>query len=515
MPIVGDVLAERYRIDGVLGAGGMASVYLATDLRLDRQVAVKVLLPNLARDPSLAGRFDREARMLAAVAHPSVAAIFDVEPGDAEVGREPFYVMELCDGGSLADRIEADGALDPLELVPIIGAVAEGLAELHRSSVVHQDVKPGNILFSGGRAKLADFGLAKSDGTPDATTLTAPGTMVGTLPYLAPELLAGSGPTAASDVYALGATTFHALTGRLPKPFDSIGRFVDARWTPAPTASSVLPGLGSAFDGPLGAALAIDPAARPPAAQFAEELRAALASHSRAGPDAAATGGAGAGAGAAGAALIGASTAGASTAGASTAGASTAGASPIDPPTLVLSPSRVPPSAAPARTSRDRAWRGSGPGVSWPTVAALGAVVLVLVLVLLALNNLAGIGTLPVLSPGASPSPSPSLPASPTPEPSATPDPAAPALEALDRVLSAIEQARGGKDGLGGGEAHDLQALAFDVQQALRSSDFPAAREAAQKLEDRAVKVTEKIDPARRDALLRAIDELQAAIPAG
>src|SRR5512135_2082691 len=120
MPIVGDVLADRYRVEGVLGAGGMASVYRATDLRLERQVAIKVLLPNLARDPSLAGRFDREARMLAAVAHPSVAAIFDVEPGDPESGREPFYVMELCDGGSLADRIEGVGAIDPGELVPVI-----------------------------------------------------------------------------------------------------------------------------------------------------------------------------------------------------------------------------------------------------------------------------------------------------------------------------------------------------------------------------------------------------------
>ena len=119
MPAVGDVLAGRYRVDAVLGAGGMATVYRATDLRLEREVAVKVLVPNLARDPSFAERFDREARLLASVNHPSIAEVFDVEPGDPEAGREPFYVMELCEGGSLADRIEKSGSIPANELVPL------------------------------------------------------------------------------------------------------------------------------------------------------------------------------------------------------------------------------------------------------------------------------------------------------------------------------------------------------------------------------------------------------------
>ena len=501
MPIVGDVLVERYRIDGVLGAGGMASVYRATDLRLDRQVALKVLLPNLARDPGIAGRFDREARMLAAVAHPSVAAIFDVEPGDPATGREPFYVMELCDGGSLADRIEAVGAIDPTELVPVIAAIADGLAALHAAGVIHRDVKPGNILFAGGspteggRPKLADFGIAKADATPEATTLTAPGTMVGTLPYLAPELLVGGPPTVASDVYALGATTFHGLTGRLPKPFDSLGQFVDARSAPAPTVSSVMPSLGTGFDGPVAAALAIEPAARPDALAFAGVLRTALEG-------------------------LGASNGSPSSASGSSASEAPTEVLPVPPapvmappPTPVVAPppSPAPPPPAPvASVARPRtARRGASTGI-------VLAVAIVLLLLIVATLALLAAGSPPPPGPAAgSASPGPTSGASSTPAATAAPDPAAPAMAALDRVYAAIDQARGGKDGLSGGEAHDLQQLADQVAAALRADDFASARTAAASLADRADQVSQKIDPAKREALLGAIHDLQAAIPQG
>src|SRR5262245_26193622 len=210
MPIVGDLLADRYEIQALLGAGGMASVYRAVDLRLQREVAVKVLLPNLAADPILALRFEREARALAGAAHPGIVAVFDVEPGDPETGREPFYVMELCDGGSLADRIAAAGYLEPPETVATIAAIAEGLAAIHAQGLIHRDVKPLNILFSGDRPKLADFGLARIEHPTDLARLTVDGTTLGTLPYLAPELLGGGGPTTASDVYALGVTAYEA-----------------------------------------------------------------------------------------------------------------------------------------------------------------------------------------------------------------------------------------------------------------------------------------------------------------
>ena len=276
MPIVGDVLAGRYRIDAPIGVGGMASVYRATDQRLEREVAVKVLLPNLAADSTLAQRFEREALALAATSHPSVVKVFDVEPGDPATGREPFYVMELCDGGSLADRIAARGRLDPGEVADVIGAVAAGLADLHGRGFVHRDVKPHNILFDHGRARLADFGLARSDQDAERTALTATGTTAGTLAYLAPELLRGDPATPASDVYALGVVAFQGLTGRLPRPAAALTELVESHAQPAPTVSSVAPELGTAFDAPVAAAMALDPSARPAPVELAEGLAAAL-----------------------------------------------------------------------------------------------------------------------------------------------------------------------------------------------------------------------------------------------
>src|SRR6185295_13683964 len=254
----------------------MATVYLATDLRLERQVAVKVLLPNLARDPSLAERFDREARILASVSHPNVAEIFDVERGDPAAGREPFYVMELFDGGSLASRIDAAGPLEPGALVPIIVSVAAALGELHRRGLVHRDVKPANILFTGGRPKLADFGLAKSGDTVGLDTLTAPGTAIGTPAYMAPELVLGGAATAASDVYALAATTFHALTGRAPRLAESLTTLASTGADPMPRVSELRPRLSGSFDEVVGAGLAEGPAERPTLNAFTAGLVAAL-----------------------------------------------------------------------------------------------------------------------------------------------------------------------------------------------------------------------------------------------
>ena len=276
MPIVGDVLAGRYRIDAPIGVGGMASVYRAADLRLERVVAVKVLLPNLAADPIFAQRFEREALALAASSHPSIVKVFDVEPGDPTTGREPFYVMELCDGGSLADRLAAHGRLQPAELVDVVTAVAAGLSDLHGRGFVHRDVKPHNILFDHARARLADFGLARSDHDAELTSLTVTGTTVGTLAYIAPEVLRGDPATPASDVYALGVVAFLGLTGRLPRPAAALTELVESHGGPAPTVSSMAPELGTAFDAPVAAALATDPTARPAPRELAEGIAAAL-----------------------------------------------------------------------------------------------------------------------------------------------------------------------------------------------------------------------------------------------
>ncbi len=274
MPSIGDLLAERYRLDDLIGSGGFASVFRAHDLRLDRDVAVKVLLANGAMDPVIAARFDREARVLAAVSHPNVVAIHDVEPGDPTSGAEPFLVMDLCDGGSLADRLAAapDGRLAPDELVPILVDVASGLDALHAQGIVHRDLKPSNVLLSDGRARIADLGIA----AVGPSELTAVGTTVGTLAYLAPEQLAGEAGSPASDVHALGVIAFLALTGRMPRSADSVSDVVAASLRPVEPPSAVAPELGPAFDAPIESALLADPASRPTATELAAGLTAAL-----------------------------------------------------------------------------------------------------------------------------------------------------------------------------------------------------------------------------------------------
>jgi len=493
VPAVGDLLADRYRIDGVLGAGGMATVYLATDLRLERQVAVKVLLPNLARDPSLAERFDREARILASVAHSNVAEVFDVERGDPEAGREPFYVMELCEGGSLASRIDASGPLEPGALVPIIMSIAAALGELHRRGLIHRDVKPANILFTGGRPKLADFGLTKSGGDLALDTLTAPGTAIGTPAYMAPELVHGGPATVASDVYALAATTFHGLTGRAPVQADSLTSLAGPQAGEPPRVSELSPRLAGAFDDVVGAGLSEEPGGRPSLNAFTTGLVAALDRSTRTpavAPDA-------------------------------TAGA-IADVGPYDQgadTTRVEVP--LPTAVRPARPPRRPVART--PRSTRRSPLPLGTAVLALALVVIGALALSGLSSLWQAAGGAASGP-PSTPPSalpsitsqpPTPSPVVSPsptiDPAAPAIEALDRVLTAIDQARGGKDGLKGGEANDLDNAALEIGRRLRAGDYDGAREGATALQERVRKL--HLDKKRADGLLSAIDELLAAIP--
>jgi Protein kinase domain len=248
MSLLGQVLAGRYRLDQVIGAGGMATVYRARDERLDRDVAVKVLAANLAADPVVGERFAQEARALAAFTHPSLVAVYDV--GDE--ADDPFFVMELIDGPTLADRLDS-GSLPVEEAVPLLASVGEGLGALHAQGFVHRDVKPHNILLGAGTApRLADFGLVRGDGAGD---LTAPGTAIGTMAYLAPEVLAGEQATPSADVYALGVVAYQTLTGRLPFPTASLPALVAAQKAPLVPPSAAAPWLGKAFDEVIGRAL--------------------------------------------------------------------------------------------------------------------------------------------------------------------------------------------------------------------------------------------------------------------
>jgi serine/threonine protein kinase len=479
MPIVGDVLADRYRIDGVLGAGGMASVYEATDLRLARRVAVKVLAQNLAADPAFASRFDREARAIAAFSHPNVVAVYDVDPGDPATGREPFYVMELGDGGSLADRIARAGRLPPGELVPVIKAVADGLDELHGNGLIHRDVKPHNIVFVGGRPKLADFGIARADGAPGETTLTVAGETVGTLAYLAPELFSGRPASKASDVYALGATAFQALTGRVPRSPASIDRLVESLAEPAPLVSSAAPDLGTMFDQPVASALATDPTSRTSASEFAAGLAAAAT------------------------AAEAETEVGATVASAVARPNLPLAAADLEAPAAPIWQSR----AAPASPSLDRIF------TNWRVVlVAIGVVIIAIIL-------LAGLSGL--LFGGSAKGPAPSLPSAspltsiaPSATPALTPAPSSSIPAALDAVDAAIQSARGGPDSLNGKDANELAGLAATVRQDMTTGNLAAALTDAQALADHAQQLTDKLDPARRDPLLAAIGGLIAALSA-
>ena len=502
MPAVGDVLAGRYRVDAILGAGGMATVYRATDLRLEREVAVKVLLPNLARDPSLAERFDREARLLASVSHPSIAEVFDVEPGDPEAGREPFYVMELCDGGSLADRIASSGRLQAGEAVPLILVVAAGLGELHGNGLIHRDIKPANILFTGGRPKLADFGLARSDGRPEFPTLTDPGTAAGTPAYMAPELVAGDRATFASDVYALGATTFHALTGRSPRQTETLSGLVTAMSEPIPSASATAPTLGEAFDDLLRRAMATHPGDRPGLNAFTSGLVAALAGEAVAAPATLAA-------------------APPTEAAAPPLDAAMFGPADVDP---LAQTTRIPVLTGATRTGPRpplrRPARAPTRARPYPTITRLALVAVAVAAIILLLPRAGLIPGAATETPSAPPSAgqptgtfSPTPTATPSTAPTDTPDPAAAALRALDQVDSAINQLRG-HGGFTGKEAGELTDLAAAVRRDLERGEMADARTAAQQLADRADKLTKGMSADRARILTDAIENVIEAIPA-
>jgi eukaryotic-like serine/threonine-protein kinase len=451
----------------------MATVYRAHDERLDREVALKVLSPNLAADPAVAMRFEREARTLAAAAHPGVVSVYDVEAGDPATGREPFFVMELCPGGSLADRLINGQRMAPDELVRIVVSVADSLAGLHTRGFVHRDVKPSNILLTPDRAKLADFGLARSDAVPPSD-LTLPGTVAGTLAYLAPEVLAGQSAGAAADVYALGVAAFAGLTGALPRPASSLAELITAP-EPARRVSEVASDLGAEFDAPIVAALDREPAGRPDALRFASSLTTALGRWLRAGPPAAA-----------------AVARPASTSPNVDGEATTAIGVPVtsSPPTV-----RLPvPHEAPSGRRRARAGVGILAGVVVGVLAAIA-------LLVFAGDPRKGTPPTPTV-------PNESIVATASPSPLATPSLVDRALVALDEVDAAIADT-GGSGGLKGKDRNVLLGLASDVRSRLQAGDLDGARHAADELAHKVAELAKDLDEARETRLKDAVAALQ------
>ena len=205
-------LADRYRIKGEIGAGGMATVYLAQDLKHDRKVAVKVLKPELAAVLG-AERFLSEIKTTANLQHPHILPLFDSGEADGFL----FYVMPYVEGESLRERLEREKQLPIEEAVRIAGEVADALDHAHRKGVIHRDIKPGNILLQEGRALVADFGIAIAVNAAGGARLTETGLSLGTPSYMSPEQATGEGPVdARSDLYSLAAMTYEMLAGEPP-----------------------------------------------------------------------------------------------------------------------------------------------------------------------------------------------------------------------------------------------------------------------------------------------------------
>ncbi|HEX7939891.1 MAG TPA: serine/threonine-protein kinase, partial [Gemmatimonadaceae bacterium] len=212
LPILQDATAGEYQILGELGRGGMAVVYLASDLSLNRKVAIKTMLPELVSRASMVQRFKREAQMAAGLSHPHIVQIHSVK----ETKRIVYFVMKYIEGRSLGSIIEERGALDLDMARLIIQQSGSALSFAHHRGVVHRDVKPANIMIDeNGWAVMTDFGIAKSQ---ESSQLTATGTTIGTPHYMAPEQFADKPATGASDQYALGVVAYEALSGK--KPFD-------------------------------------------------------------------------------------------------------------------------------------------------------------------------------------------------------------------------------------------------------------------------------------------------------
>ncbi len=274
------VVDNKFRIEQLLGRGGMGAVYRARDVRLDRLVALKVVRPELLSDGEARQRFRREAQIVARLQHPSIVSVFDY---GTFVDGGAFLVMELVRGEDLRRVLQREGRLEVDRALRILTAVCAAIEAAHREGVLHRDLKPENILLPGGGldAKVLDFGVAKVMGeVPDrdphrtgtGTLVTAAGMIIGTPAYMAPEQLHGVPPDVRSDVFSLAVVAFEMLTGELPYGRSSLAEIVMAHARGVPAFPSA-PALPSRLERAVRAALDPDPATRTPSvSSFAEQI---------------------------------------------------------------------------------------------------------------------------------------------------------------------------------------------------------------------------------------------------
>lgn len=302
--LIGRTLDGRYTVQSRVAQGGMATVFRAWDNRLDRMVALKVIDPELARHPEYVSRFIREAKSAARLTHPNIVGVYDQSalpgrPGAAGLPGQPplaYLAMEYVPGITLRQLLGRRGRLNPREALEIVDAMLAGLAAAHRAGIVHRDVKPENVLLGeealaqhrsyAAAVKVTDFGLARTvTGDQNSSSLGAPGSptrdtgLIGTVSYLAPELVEHGTCDARSDVYSAGIVLYELLTGRKPftggTPVEIAQRHVTDR---VPPPSVLVPGLDPAIDALVAAACARDPRIRPAdAAALRAQVRAVYA----------------------------------------------------------------------------------------------------------------------------------------------------------------------------------------------------------------------------------------------
>jgi hypothetical protein len=282
-PLVGQVLAGRYRILAKLGEGAMGAVYLGEHLHIGRRDAIKLLRPGLAGDAEAIARFTRGTRNVSAIRHPNVCAIYDFS--DTPEGYR-YLAMEYVEGDTLKDILDREGRLEPVRAVEIARQVAEALQAAHEAGVIHRDLKPGNIMICPGRhgqdaVKVVDFDIAKGPAEPEGEEVTRLGFVVGTPEYMSPEQLMGDRLDGRSDLYSLGVVLFRMLSGSLPFRAASTQEIMVQRLTGEPLRldevlppGSLPPRLQQALDRAL-ARRAGDRQAN--AMEFGREIVAALA----------------------------------------------------------------------------------------------------------------------------------------------------------------------------------------------------------------------------------------------
>jgi serine/threonine-protein kinase len=234
--MVGNIVADRYRILKKLGEGGMGAVYLAEHVKMGRKSAIKVISKSMAEDPDAIARFNREAANAARINHPNVCAIYDFgETPDGVI----YLAMEFIEGESLTDLVNREGALPPRRAARIAHQTAEALAAAHEFGIVHRDLKPDNIMIAKSRdgadfAKVVDFGIAKAAGGDEKQNVTKTGLVVGTPEYMSPEQLSGDTVDGRSDIYSLALVAFRMFTGTLPFQAETAQEVMIKRLTDQP-----------------------------------------------------------------------------------------------------------------------------------------------------------------------------------------------------------------------------------------------------------------------------------------